>query len=77
MITPLELKILEGWSVPHPNFDPGPALALDGVEDKDRLTTDINYKITDTEQHLHNQSNHPRHIKRNIPHNLARRILLE
>ena len=42
--------------------------------DKDRLTTNINYKITDTKQYLHYQSNHPRHIKRNIPYNLARII---
>ena len=36
-------------------------------KDKDRLTPDINYKITDMKQYLHYQSNHPRHIKRNSP----------
>ena len=36
--------------------------------------TDINYKITDTKQYLHYQSNHPRHIKGSISYNLAHRI---
>ena len=43
-------------------------------KDNDRLSTDIYYKATDTRQYLDYTSNHPRHIKRNIPYNLARRI---
>lgn len=39
-----------------------------------KVTTDINYKETDTKQYLQYNSHHPRHIKNNIPFNLARRI---
>lgn len=39
-----------------------------------RIVTDIFYKITDTKQYLDFRSYHPRHIKNNIPFNLARRI---
>ena len=39
-----------------------------------KLETDIYYKITDTHQYLHFNSCHPRHTKRNVPYNLARRI---
>ena len=39
-----------------------------------RIVTDIYYKITDTHQYLHFDSCHPRHTKRTIPFNLARRI---
>ena len=42
-------------------------------KDYDRLSTDIYYKATDTRQYDYT-SNHPRHIKRNILYNLARRI---
>lgn len=38
------------------------------------LSTDIYYKPTDTHQYLHFNSCHPRHTKRAIPYNLARRI---
>ena len=40
------------------------------------LMTDIYYKITDSKQYLDFRSNHPRHIKSNIPINLARRLCL-
>ena len=40
----------------------------------DKISTDIFYKNTDTHQYLHFGSSHPRHIKRAIPYNLARRI---
>lgn len=40
----------------------------------DKISTDIFYKSTDTHQYLHFGSSHPRHIKRAIPYNLARRI---
>ena len=39
-----------------------------------RIVTDIYYKITDTHQYLHFDSCHPRHTKRTIPFNLARRM---
>lgn len=38
------------------------------------ITTDIYYKPTDTKQYLDYNSCHPRHIRRNVPFNLARRI---
>jgi hypothetical protein len=38
------------------------------------IKTDIFHKPTDTFQYLHFSSCHPRHIKNNIPFNLARRI---
>lgn len=40
----------------------------------DSLSTDIYYKPTDTQRYLHFNSYHPRHTKRSIPYNLARRI---
>lgn len=40
----------------------------------ENLSTDIYYKPTDTHQHSHFNSCHPRHTKRAIPYNLARRI---
>ena len=44
------------------------------VKNDDILTTDINYKAPDTRQYLDFTSNHPRHIKKNIPYNLTRRM---
>ena len=38
------------------------------------IITDIYYKPTDTKQYLDYNSCHPRHIRRNVPSNLARRI---
>ena len=43
-------------------------------KDNNKIETDIYYKETDTKQYLNYNSNHPRHIKNNIPFNLARRI---
>ena len=43
-------------------------------KNNDILTTDINYKATDCIQYLDFTSNHLRHIKKNIPYNLARRM---
>ena len=40
-------------------------------KNNDRLSTAINYKVTDTIQYLEYTSDHPRHMKRNIPYNLA------
>ena len=39
-----------------------------------KISTDIFYKKTDSRQYLDYKSCHPRHIKNNIPYNLARRI---
>ena len=39
-----------------------------------QLKTDIYFKVTDTKQYLNFYSCHPRHTKRSIPYNLARRI---
>ena len=39
-----------------------------------KISTDIFYKPTDTKKYLDYKSCHPRHIKNNIPFNLARRI---
>lgn len=45
------------------------------VEKKgNEISTDIYFKPTDTQQYLHFGSCHPRHTKRSIPYNLARRI---
>ena len=44
------------------------------IERERKIITDIHYKITDTHQYLHFDSCHPRHTKRMIPYNLARRI---
>ncbi|XP_062609924.1 uncharacterized protein LOC134271725 [Saccostrea cucullata] len=43
-------------------------------KENNKIATDIFYKSTDTHQYLHFGSSHPRHIKRAIPYNLARRI---
>ena len=43
-------------------------------KDNTHRTTDIYYKPTDSFQYLPYTSSHPRHIKNNIPYNLARRI---
>ena len=45
-------------------------------KDNTHLTTDIYYKLMDSFQYLPSTSSHPRHIKNNIPYNLARRICL-
>lgn len=39
-----------------------------------KIVTDIFYKPTDSKQYLEYFSCHPRHIKNNVPYNLARRI---
>lgn len=40
----------------------------------DIIITDIYYILTDTKQYLVYDSCHPKHIKNNIPYNLARRL---
>ena len=44
------------------------------IKNGDRVTTDVFYKITDTKHYLMFDSCHPRHIRNNIPYNLARRL---
>ena len=44
------------------------------IKDGTRLSTDIYFKVTDTKQYLNFYSCHPRHTKKSIPYNLARRI---
>ena len=41
-----------------------------------KIETDIYYKPTNTHHYLHYHSHHPEHIKRNIPYNLAKRIIV-
>ena len=45
------------------------------VNNNSRILTDIFYKKTDTKQYLNFFSSHPRHVKRALPYNLARRIV--
>lgn len=51
-----------------------PFLDVSVIKREDKIITDIFYKRTDTHQYLHFSSSHPRHTKRAIPYNLARRI---
>ena len=44
------------------------------IKINNKLETDIFYKPTDTKQYLNFRSCHPRHVKRALPYNLARRI---
>lgn len=44
------------------------------IKREDIIITDIYYKPTDTKQYLVYDSCHPKHIKNNIPYNLARRL---
>ena len=44
------------------------------IKNGDRITTDVFYKITVTKQYLMFNSCHLRHIRNNIPYNLARRL---
>ena len=41
-----------------------------------KIETDIYYKDTNTNPNLHYNSHHPEHIKKNIPYNLAKRIII-
>ena len=41
-----------------------------------RLETDIFYKKTNSHDYLNYFSHHPQHTKQNIPHNLAKRIIV-
>ena len=49
-------------------------LDLKIIKSNNAVHTDIFYKPTDSHQYLDFYSNHPRHVKSNVPYNLARRI---
>jgi hypothetical protein len=51
-----------------------PFLDVSVIKKEEKIITDVFYKRTDTHQYLHFSSSHPRHTKRAIPYNLARRI---
>ena len=40
------------------------------------IDTDISYKITNTHDYLRYDSNHPVHVKNNIPFTLAKKIII-
>ena len=45
------------------------------IQQNNVINTDIYHKPTDSFNYLHFSSHHPSHIKRNIPYNLANRIM--
>ena len=45
------------------------------LTEKDGVQTDIFYKATNSHDYLNYHSSHPEHTKRNIPYNLAKRIV--
>ena len=53
-----------------------PFLDILVIKEEETIHTDIYYKTTDTHQYLNFSSCHPRHVKRAIPYNLARRICM-
>ena len=46
------------------------------LHNSNKIETDIYYKDTNTHHYLHYNSRHPEHIKKNIPYNLAKRIII-
>ena len=46
------------------------------LDNNGNIWTDVHYKPTNTHDYLHFNSHHPDHIKKNIPHVLAKRILI-
>jgi hypothetical protein len=45
------------------------------IKESNSITTDIYRKPTDSRQYLHYTSNHPLHVKNNVPFTLAHRIV--
>lgn len=45
------------------------------LRENNQLETDVYYKTTNSHDYLNYDSSHPEHIKRNIPYNLAKRII--
>ena len=46
------------------------------LHENGKVDTDIYYKETNTQDYLNYQSHHPIHVKKNIPYNLAKRIIV-
>ena len=46
------------------------------LDSNGNIWTNVYYKPTNTHEYLHFKSHHPEHIKKNIPHVLAKRILI-
>ena len=46
------------------------------LDENGNIWTDVFYKQTNTHDYLNYQSHHPEHIKKNIPHVLAKRIMI-
>ena len=46
------------------------------LDEHGNIWTDVYYKPTNTHDYLHYKSHHPEHIKKNIPHVLAKRIMI-
>ena len=46
------------------------------LDENGYIWTDVFYKHTNTHDYLHYNSHHPEHIKKNIPHVLAKRIII-
>ena len=46
------------------------------LSESGKIWTDVFYKQTNTHDYLHYRSHHPEHIKKNIPHVLAKRIIV-
>ena len=46
------------------------------LDNNGNIWTNVYYKPTNTHEYLHFKSHHPDHIKKNIPHVLAKRILI-
>ena len=46
------------------------------LDENGHIWTDVFYKQTNTHDYLHYHSHHPEHIKKNIPHVLAKRIII-
>ena len=46
------------------------------LDENGNIWTDVYYKDTNTHDYLHYESHHPNHIKKNIPHSLAKRIII-
>lgn len=45
------------------------------TKDKE-MSTDLYYKPTNSHEYLNYKSHHPKHVKDNVPYNLAKRIVV-
>ena len=46
------------------------------LDDEGNIWTNVHYKDTNTHEYLNYESNHPNHVKNNIPYTLAKRIIV-